>query len=562
MNWKKRAEDYINAVLSDQILVSRLTKKTFERHQSDLNIAIEKGWVFNPTIPVKLMKFISLLKHTKGAKFAGKPFILEDWQCAIVYVLFGWQNADGTRRFSESYVEIAKKNGKTAFAAGIADFLLIMDNEPGAEVYCAATKRKQAKQCFDQAKDFIEKNQELKAFCKPRFVINNVAIPSTGSRMEPLGRDSFGLDGINPSGSIIDEYHEWQKNDVFESIDSASVSRLQALKFIITTAGYNKDWPCFSYRKFIIEILDGVKIQDNVFGIIYTLDDEDDWKDETKWKKSCPNLGISVEIDKMREACQKAINKGGTTEVTFKTKNLNIWVDAPTVWISDDKVSACNHGITADMLLGKECYSGLDLASHVDVNALAHFFPDINGKSVLKLDFWIPEGKIAERKDRVDYQLWKDQQWMQSTPGDLIDTEWIVDGIQKSTQKYKCKGLAYDPFKAHGGIVQGLIKGGMENLLDEYSQGIKYMSEPTKELEKLVTGSMVDLMDNPVLRWMFRNVVIYRDPNDNIKPDKAKSIDKIDGVVASVMAIGEYMTKTAGKKQDINKWIPRSMPSL
>jgi phage terminase large subunit-like protein len=562
MNWKKRAEDYINAVLSDQILVSKLTKKTFERHQSDLNIAVEKGWIFNPTIPVKLMKFIALLKHTKGAQFAGKPFILEDWQCAIVYILFGWQNADGTRRFSESYVEIAKKNGKTAFAAGIADFLLIMDNEPGAEVYCAATKRKQAKQCFDQAKDFIEKNRELIEFCKPRFVINNVAIPSTGSKMEPLGRDSFGLDGINPSGSIIDEYHEWQKNDVFESIDSASVSRLQALKFIITTAGYNKDWPCFSYRKFIIEILDGVKIQDNVFGIIYTLDPEDDWKDETKWKKACPNLGVSVEIDKMREACQKAINKGGSTEVTFKTKNLNIWVDAPTVWISDDKVASCKHGIIDEMLAGKECYSGLDLASHIDLNALAHFFPNINGHPVAKLYFWVPESKILEHGDRVDYRLWREQGHIYSTPGELIDTDWIVSGILDVTKRYKCKGLAYDPYKAHGGIVQGLMNGGIEKLLDEYIQSKQNMSEPTKELERLVTGGIIDLMENPVMRWMFRNVVIYTDPNQNIKIDKSKSQNKVDGVVALAMAIGEYMTKTAGKKQDINKWIPRSIPSL
>jgi len=417
-------------------------------------------------------------------------------------------------------------------------------------------------QCFTQAKNFIETNQALKDFCHPRFVTNNVSIPSTGSKIEPIGRDSYGLDGINPSAAIIDEYHEWKNNDVRDSIESATVSRLQSLVFIITTAGYNKDWPCFNYRKFIIDILEGVKLQDNVFGIIYTLDPEDDWRDETNWHKANPNYNISVEVDKMRLACQKAINNGGSDEVTFKTKNLNIWVDAPTVWIPDEKVAACSHGITDEMLAGKECYSGLDLASHIDLNALAHFFPNINGHPVAKLYFWVPESKIQEHSDRVDYRLWREQDHLFSTPGDLIDTDWIVSGILNVTKKYKCKGLAYDPYKAHGGIVQGLINGGLEKLLDEFTQSKMNMSEPTKELERLATGGIIDLMNNPVMRWMFRNVVIYTDPNENIKIDKSKSQFKVDGVVALAMAIGEYMSKNASKKQDINKWVPRSIPSL
>lgn len=562
MNWKNKAEQYIADVLDDKILVSRLTRKTFERHRNDLEVAHEKGWYFDPNIPVKVMKFSSLLKHTKGLKYAGKQFVLEDWQCAIIYILFGWKTANGLRRFTESYVEISKKNGKTAFAAVIADYLFIMDGEPGAEVYCAATKKDQAKQCFNQARDFIEKNQALKDFCKPRFVTNNVSIPSTGSKIEPIGRDSYGLDGINPSAAIIDEYHEWKNNDVRDSIESATVSRLQSLVFIITTAGYNKEWPCFNYRKFIIDILEGVKIQDNVFGIIYTLDPEDDWREEKNWPKANPNYNISVEVDKMRLACQKAMNNGGSDEVTFKTKNLNIWVDAPTVWIPDEKIAACSHGITDEMLLGKECYSGLDLASHVDLNALAHFFPDINGHPVAKLYFWIPESKIKEHGDRVDYWLWREQKYLFSTPGDLIDTDWIVSGILNCTKKYNCKGLAYDPYKAHGGIVQGLTNGGIEKLLDEYQQSKMNMSEPTKELERLATGGIIDLMNNPIMRWMFRNVVIYTDPNENIKIDKSKSQFKVDGVVALAMAIGEYMTKKASKKQDINKWVPRSIPSI
>ena len=311
MNWKKRAIQYIDDVISGKEPVSKLTRKTFERHIHDLEVAPEKGWYFDEETPLKVMRFSALLKHTKGLKHAGKPFILEPWQCAIIWILFGWRNSEGLRRFTEAYVEIPKKNGKTAFASVIADYLLIMDGEPEAEVYCAATKKDQAKICFSQAKAFIEKNQALKDYCHPRFVTNNVSIPETGSMMAPIGRDSYGLDGINPSAAIIDEYHEWEKTDVRDSIESATVSRMQSLIFTITTAGYNKDWPCFIYRRFILEILDGVKIQDNIFGVIYTLDQEDDWKDESVWKKANPNYGISVETDKMKLACQKAINKGG-----------------------------------------------------------------------------------------------------------------------------------------------------------------------------------------------------------------------------------------------------------
>jgi len=562
MNFQKRAEKYIDDVMSGKQIVSAITKKTFVRHINDLKMAPEKGIYFDPAPAVKVMKFIALLQHTKGRRFAGKQFILEPWQCAIIYILFGWFKGNGIRRFSESYVEIPKKNGKTAFAAAIADYLLIMDGEPGAEVYCAATKSDQAKICFSQAKDFIANNPDLKSFCHPRIITNNISIPSTASKMEPLGRDSIGLDGINPSGSVLDEYHEWKNDDVRDSIESANVSRLQSLEFIITTSGYHKNFPCFNYRKYIIDILEGRMSQENIFGIIYTIDEKDDWRDPAVWEKANPNYGVSIEIEKMKIACEKAINVGSNAEVTFKTKNLDMWVNAPKVWIKDEKVIACDHGITEDMLLEKECYSGLDLASHVDLNALAHFFPDVNGFPVAKLDFWVPDSKIDERKDRVDYRGWKDQGWIQSTPGDLIDTDWIVDGILKSTLKYDCKVLGYDPYKAHGGIVQGLENGGLGDVLVQIGQGIKVLSEPTKELERIVTGGLIDLMKNPVMRWMFSNVAIYKDPNENIKMDKNKSQDKIDGCVALAMAIAAWMTATANDVKDINKWKIRTLPNL
>ena len=542
MDFKKRAEQYISDVLSGKIETAQITRKTFERHQNDLLVAPEKGWIFSPDVAVRKMKFKAMLKHTKGRKFAGQPFILEPWQCAVEYILFGWHNANGLRRFTESYTEIPKKNGKTAWAAAIAADLLILDNEPEAEVYCAATKKDQAKICFNQAKAFIEKNDDIRKWYNPKFVTNNISILSTGSKLEPLGRDSYGLDGINPSAAIIDEYHEWSKNDVRDSIQSATVSRLQSLEFIITTAGYNKTWPCFEYRKFIIDILEGIKIQDNVFGIIYTLDDGDDWRDEKNWAKANPNYGISVEVDKMKIACQKAINKGGTDEVTFKTKNLNIWVDAPTVWIQDEKVIACNHGTTDAMIIGKPSWDGIDLASHVDIAAYCKFFPSINGRPVFKLWFWIPESKVEEKQDRVDYRRWIADGYINVTEGNVIDIDKQVDEMYQIAISSDCQNIAFDPAKAYHGTVQGLQKKGLSNLLDEFQQSIRNMSEPTKELQRMVESAECDLLQNPVIRWMFRNAVVIIDSNDNIKLDKKKSIEKIDGLIAMVNAIGGYMS--------------------
>ena len=436
--------------------------------------------------------------------------------------------------------------------------MMVFDSEQGAEIYTAATKRDQAKICWTEAKNMVLKSPALRKYIDSYQ--NTLVMESTLSKMEPLSRDSDKLDGLNPHLAICDEMHAWKTDELYNVLKSATGARRQPMLFTITTAGFNKTFPCFSMRKTYIEILEGIKQQENTFVQIFTLDADDDWRDPANWMKANPNEDISVSSDYLNEEFISAVNRGGSEEVNFKTKNLNIWVDAPTVWIADEKIQACSHGITPEMLIGKPCYSGLDLASHVDINALAHFFPDIDGRPVVKLDFWVPESKIEERGDRVDYRLWRDQQHIQTTPGDLIDTDWIVSGIARSVKQYRCQKLGYDPYKAHGGIVQGLLHSGLERTLTQVSQSMKEMSEPTKELEKMVMAGDIDLMQNPVLRWMFRNVVVYYDPNNNMKLDKAKSQDKIDGVVAIVIALHVWMTETASKNQSINQWKPRTLP--
>lgn len=541
----RSAEKYIAEAFSGKLLMSATTRLTFERHRADLLVAPEKGWYFDKKAAQRVFDFCTFLKHSPD-KRTWVPFVCEPWEAAIIYLIFGWMKKDGTRRFTYAYIEIPKKNGKTTFAAVFADYLLFFDGEEEAEVYCAASVEKQARICFAAAKKMIEHSPSLKK--RTKVLTKNISIPQTSSKMEMLGRDSESMEGINPSAAIIDEYHVWKNNEVFENIQSATVNRTQPLVVIITTAGRDKTLPCFGYRSLIIEILKGIKTQDDTFGIIYTPDEKDDWKNPDTWKKANPNYGVSVIPSRFKSEFEGAVNDP-RKEVSFKTKNLNLWVDAPEVWIPDDKWQLCQHGITSEDLKGKACYWGLDLASHIDINALGLFFPDVKGYPVFKLYYWIPEAKVEEKKDRVDYATWVKQGRIKTTPGDVIDIDSMVADIMKITREYQCLGLAFDPAKAYHGVIQGLIKEGFpEDKLDEYKQDKMNMSGPSKEFERMAMSAQLDHMNDPVLRWMLGNVQLYSDINENIKPDKKRSRDKIDGIIAIINAIGEYLSVTYGKE--------------
>lgn len=544
----KLAEKYIKQVQSGEKLVCQNIKLAVERHVNDLVTAPERGFYFDRKAADKAFAFFTLLYHCPD-KVKWVPFECEGWQALIIYLAFGWKKANKMRRFAYIYTEIAKKNGKTTFAAAIADLLLFFDGENEAEVYCAATIEKQARICFDKAKEMIRRSPALKS--RSTILTKNISVESTASRMEPIGRDSDSIEGANGSGIIIDEYHIWKNNDTFDNLRSGTVNRKQPLTFIITTAGKDKTLPCYTYRILCIDILKGIKLQDDILVFIFSLDEDDDWKDEAAWYKANPNIGVSVELDGMRREFKAALNSP-IQEANFKTKNLNLWVDAPETWIKDELVRKCSYGTTDEMLKGQICYAGLDLASHVDINSLSLFFPDVNGRPVFRFYFWIPEAKVLETEDRVDYRTWEKLGYINITTGNVIDIEQITDDIYGIIMQYQCEGLAFDPAKAFHGVIQSLQKLGLEDILDEFSQGIRTMSEPLKLLERMVTSTEVDLMDNPIIRWMFSNVQIYSDPNDNIKADKNRSRNKIDGIVAGANAIGEWQTKTCGPETSMS----------
>ena len=538
----KLAEKYIKQVQSGEKLVCQTIKMAIERHTNDLITAPERGFYFDRRAADRVFAFFQVLNHCPD-KVKWVPFECEDWQALIIYLAFGWKKADKTRRFTYVYTEIAKKNGKTTFAAAIAAYLLFFDGESEAEVYCAATVEKQARICFDKTKQMIQKSPALAS--RAMVLRRNISIESTASKMEPIGRDSDSIEGANPSGSIIDEYHIWKTNEVMDNLRSGAVNRNQPFFFIITTAGRDKTLPCYTYRSLCIDILRGTKSQDDILPFIFTLDESDDWKTESSWWKANPNIGVSVKLDAMRREFKAALNDP-RQEVNFKTKNLNLWVDAPEVWIKDENVRSCDHGTLDGDLIGQPCYIGLDIASHVDINALALFFPDVKGHPVAKFHFWIPEAKVSEKEDRVDYRAWVQTGHVNITPGDVIDIDQLTDDIAAIVQQYQCEGFAFDPAKAFHGVIQNLQKSGLDDMLDEFAQGIRSMSEPTKLIERMVTSGELDLMKNPIIRWMFGNVQIISDQNENIKADKRKSREKIDGIVALANAIGEWKTKTCG----------------
>jgi phage terminase large subunit-like protein len=539
--WENFVETYIKNVVSGKKIAGELETLSVKRHLSDLENSAKTGYYFNKNAALKAFAFFSLLRHSKG-EFAGRPFELSDWQMFIVWCLFGWMRSDGSRRFRYAYVEVARKNGKTTFAAAIALYMLVLDGEDGAEVYMAATTRGQARICWTEARNMVGKSSALTK--KIQRWSHALTMESTLSKMEPLSRDSDKLDGLNPHFAVIDEFHAHKTDDLYNVLKSATGARRQPMLFTITTAGFDKLGPCFSMRKTYIDILKGIKEQENTFVIIFTLDEVDDWKDPKNWGKSNPNLGVSVKAEYLNEEFNSAVNRGGSEEVNFKTKNLNVWVDAPTVWIQDELVVSCRHGVLDEELTGQVCYAGLDLASHVDITALALYFPELKA---VKVHYWIPEAKVEEESDRVDYKRWVAQGRIFTTEGNVIDIDTHVDQIYEIVKRYNCRNIAFDPAKAYHGTVQGLQKKGLNQVLDEFDQGIRSMSEPTRELERMVTGGEIDLMGDPVLRWMFRNAVAVKDANDNIKLHKAKSQNKIDGLIAIVNAIGGYMS---GKKPE------------
>lgn len=533
-----QVNEYAAAVRSGALPSCLMVRKAVDRWYEDM---ARPDLYFDRSAFLRVVRFSAMLKHFKG-EFAGQPIVWQPWQLFCLANIFGLKYRSTKRRkYTYADVYVPRKNGKTTFAAVIALYMLLLDGESAAEVYAAAVDKAQAKICFDASAELVKGVPELEGYVRV-FRKGSIVVEDTASAYKPLSKDTKNKDGLNIHCGICDERHAWKTNEIYEVLKTGVGARSQPLIFSISTAGTDTSYPYFRDLEFLRQVMLGIKQKDNHFIMLYEPDEGDEWDDPATWAKVNPNFGVSLGRKYMEDECQEAKEKGGSTLAAFQTKNLNMWVDAPEVWIPDDDVAACTSAFDESQLEGAECYVGIDLASKSDLTATAFWFPRFG---VVRYLFTVPESKLTEaqgRGDMVDYRLWVEQGWLTVCPGRVLDEEWWLQQLFKAMAHYKVKCIAYDPW----GMWDLKNRfGKYEDALMEYRQDIRYMSVPTKDLESRVLKHGVNLLGNPVIRWMFRNVVIYKDPNANIKLDKARSRNKIDGVVALVDAIGGWLNKTA-----------------
>lgn len=534
-NSARVARQYIADILSGDVVACKWVKLFCERHVKDLKTAKKRGVYFDEGEAERVLRFFDFLRHSKG-EWGGQPFILSPWQQAYLWVLFGWRKmATGTRRFRISYLEVARKAGKSSLAAGIALYLLDADREPGAEVYSAATKRDQAKIVHGEACRMVRSSPMLKKFITVRS--DNMFVLDTNSKFEPLSSDYNSLDGLNIHGAIIDEVHAHKTRDLWDILETATGARRQPLMFAITTAGVSRYGICRELHDYLEKVLDGTIEDDSFCGVIFTLDDGDDYLDESVWIKANPNLGISVKLDDMRDKVRKAKEAPAALNA-FLRLHMNQWTQAETRWIDPDAWARCAGQTPIEELRGLPCYGGLDLSSTTDISAFVLKFPTTG--DVLSY-FWIPEDEMEkrERRDRVPFSSWVRHGYIEATPGNVIDYEYIKQRLKLLAAEFKgMREIGYDPWNATQIAIQ-LEEDGFPVV--PVRQGYQTLSPAAKELEREILSGELKHGGNPVLGWMASNVVISVDPAENIKPDKAKSTERIDGIVALCVAISRQI---------------------
>lgn len=481
--------------------------------------------------------FINCLKHTKG-RWRGVPFELLPWQDKIIRDIYGNIKPNGYRQYNTAYVEIPKKNGKSELAAAVALYMTCGDNEWGAEVYGCASDRQQASIVFDVAVEMVEQCPALKKRIKPIMSVKRLVYKPTNSFYQVLSAEAYTKHGLNVHSVIFDELHAQPNRELFDVMTKGSGdARTQPLFFLITTAGTDRNSICFEQHQKAMDIIEGRKIDSTFYPVIYGIKDEEDWSLEENWYKANPSLGHTIDIEKVRNAFNSA-KENPAEENIFRQLRLNQWVKQSTRWMPMNKWDECDFNIDIDLLKGRECYGGLDLSSTTDITAFVLVFPPRNDteKYIVLPFFWIPEDnlKLRVRRDHVPYDVWEKQGFIKTTEGNVVHYGFIEAFIEELGTKYNIKEIAFDRWGAVQ-MVQNLE--GMGFTVVPFGQGYKDMSPPSKELMKLTLEEKIAHGGNPVLRWMMDNIFIKQDPAGNIKPDKQKSTEKIDGAVALIMAL-------------------------
>jgi len=492
-------------------------------------------WLDEDAARLALDFFPEVLTHVKGEK-AHQPFILEPWEQAIVGNLFGWKRPDGTRRYRTCLIFVARKNGKTPLAAGIILYVLFCDGEPGAEIYSAAGEHKQAALIFEHARGMVEHEKLLRDQAKIYETFKSIEVGSSTYRV--ISADAKTKHGFNTHLAVVDELHVQPDAELVDALRTSTGARRQPLIIYTTTSDYERESICNTEYDYACKVRDGILDDPTYLPVIYGAEKTDDWTKLSTWRKANPNLGVSLSVSFLREQCARA-QATPSYENTFKLLHLNIKTEQISRWLRMLDWDACMQPLNPSDLVGLECSAGLDLSSTQDITALVLAFPMAVGEFALLPFFWIPGVNAVERekRDRVPYALWRRLGLVNFTEGNSIDYRFIRQRINELGQSYKIQGIGYDPYNATH-IATELGEEDGFNMI-EFRQGILTMNEPSKEFERLVLLHKLRHGGNSVLRWMASNAAVKTDPSANIRPVKpdSKAANKVDGVIASIMAI-------------------------
>ena len=464
--------------------------------------------------------------------------------------LYGWKRADGSRRFRTAFIEIAKKNGKTTFGAALALFALVADGEQGAQVYSAANDREQAAMIY---RDMAAMGRASPALAKRLTFTDStkhVAFPHTNSFYKALSADVPTKEGLDMSFLLVDEIHAAPKRDLYDTLRYSGAARRQPLIVIITTAGDSLEGIGYEEREYAGRVLENQVEDWTYFAYICEADPDCDVMDEAQWAKANPSLDITITRESMREAAAQALASPRKL-ASFKRYRLDIWGERLERWLSAlawDR--GCCEPVEPTELAGVPCWGGLDLSSTLDLTALVWVFPLDGGRFALVPRFWVPGDNIRQRvkDDRVPYDLWAEQGFVEPTGGNVVDYDVIRERIKEDATRFNVRELAFDRWNATQLSTQ-LASDGLTVV--PYGQGYISMSAPSKMLEALVLAGRLVGGNHPVLRWCALNASIETDPAENIKPSKSKSRERIDGLVATVMGLGRAMVNTGETGQSI-----------
>lgn len=544
------AEKYIRDVLAGRIVVSQLVRQQIDRHIRDLKDGAARGLVFNRDAAQHVIDFFpEFLCHTEGT-LAGQPFVLEPFQQAKLWILYGWEwEATGHRRFKYAYNEIGRGNCKSTEASGLCLYEYYARGEIGAHVYSVATDKDTAKIVFDTAVLMLNANPYLRE--RVTCTSNNVHTPGTAAKFEPCAAEARRLLGLRPSFIVFDELHVSPNAELWDVFVSAMGKRDSPMLYACTNSGYDRHSVCWKQREYSIKVLSGIIQDDTWFAWVCGLDPGDNWEDERNWIKANPGLGVMVQLKELREQALKAKNDPSALN-SFLRFRLSVWTASHEAWMPMHLWDACKSRVVAAALKGRPCFGGLDLSTTTDISAFVLLFPpyeDDTKWSILP-SFFLPQDNIQERvkRDRVPYDQWAREGLFQLTEGRILDYGFIRKKINDLSRDFDIREICFDRWNSSD-IVKNLEDDGFE--MTECGQGFASMNAPTKRFMELVLNDELAHGADPVLRWMVSNVMVRMDPAGNIKPDKEKSKEKIDGIVATVMAMYRAMLVGVTSKRSV-----------